>query len=139
MMKLIALASLCLSFTAPLVATQDRGEWWTSASFLTPEGSVITVKRKSGAADEVSFVFRNKKFVVPEEQIKALPRFRYDSAIIAYTPDSDGAQYVALHLIIVFNPKSPDGETTVAFVFLPDGTFKHSYSSFRMSRVPTER
>ena len=138
-MKSLALVLLCIAFAGPLIATQDRGESWTSASFATAEGTVITVMRKDGAADQVTFVFRKKTFVVPESQIKALPRLRYDSARIAYPPDSQGEQYVALHFSIVFDPKSPDGETSVAFVFSPDGKFKDQYSYFRPSRVPTEK
>jgi hypothetical protein len=138
-MKLLTPILLCIVFAGRLVANEDLGEWWTSASFATAEGTVITVKRKDGATDEVSFVFRKKKFVVPESQIKGLPRLRYDSVSIAYPPDSRGEQYVALHFAIVFDPKDPDGETCVAFVFSPDGKFKDQYSYLRTSRVPTDR
>ena len=138
-MKLLPPLLLYIALAGPLVAWEDLGEWWTSASFTTAGGTVITVKRKDGAADEVSFVFRKKNFVVPESQIKTLPRLRYDSASIAYPPDSRGEQYVALDLAIVFDPKNPNGETWIVFVFSPDGKFKEQYSYFRTSRVPPEK
>ena len=76
---------------------------------------------------------------MPESRITRLPRLRYDSASIAYPSDSRDEQYVTLHFSIVFDPKNPDGETWVAFVFSPDGKFKDQYSYFRTSRVPTNR
>ena len=138
-MRLLTPALLCILVIGPLIANQDLGEWWASASFTTPQGTVINVKRRDGGTDEVSFVFRGKKCVIPESEIKGLPRLRYDSASIAYPPHPEDEQYVALHLAIVFDPKNPEGESYVAFVFSPDGKFKDRYSYLRTTRVPTEK
>jgi hypothetical protein len=138
-MKLFTPLLLYVLFTGSLIANEDLGEWWTSASFTTPQGTVITVIRKDGGTDEVSFVFRSKRFIIPESEIKALPRLRYDSASIAYPPHPEDEQYVALHLAIVFDPKNPEGESYVAFLFSPEGKFKDRYSYFRTTRVPTEK
>ena len=130
---------ICILLAGQVLANEDAGEWWSSASFTTPQGTVITVKRKESGTDEVSFIFRKKTFFVPESQIKGLPRLRYDSATIAYPPRSEDEQYVAVHFALVFDPKNPDGESFIAFVFSPDGKFKDRYSYLSTTRVPTER
>ena len=123
-----------------LLADQDYGEWWSQASFVTEDRTVVTVKRKDPKSlPAISFVFRGKTYVVPENEIRSLPRLRYDSVSISYPPPARGDEHVTIHFALVFDPKSPDGETSVAFVFSRDGKFKHRYSYFRTKRVPIDR
>lgn len=134
-MKFICAVVALLALSCPAYATQDMGESWTTATFSTPQGSSIVVRKKNDRADEVVVDFHGRRFVLPADEIKKLPPLRYDSVVIAYGAGQRDSG-ITIHFEMERDWKHPEFRRHVMFLFFKDGKFADLsfYSSQPASR-----